>query len=121
MLQDVVQPLVAAPYAPINFIYTHFHNVIRAELDALAAKVRSLEGPTESDIELQLQELKDRYRFLEQVYKYHSAVEDEVSTAPGGDGPPSAASGQGSLSNAARFHVHVCRLCTLCSMPKSAT
>ena len=32
----------------------------------------------EEDVHARLTTLKNRYRFLEQVYKYHSSVEDEV-------------------------------------------
>lgn len=77
-MPQTLPPAAPASYPPINFIYAHFHNAIRAELDALAALVRSLEAPGDAGIEGRLQELKDSYRFLEQVYKYHSAVEDEV-------------------------------------------
>ncbi|EFJ48814.1 hypothetical protein VOLCADRAFT_60154 [Volvox carteri f. nagariensis] len=66
-----------ACFPPINFIYGHFHNSIRAELHLLADRVRSLEVPAEG-VELMLSDLRERYKFLEQVYKYHSTVEDEV-------------------------------------------
>lgn len=69
------QPQTSFP--PINFIYGHFHNSIRAELSLLADRVRSLEVPAEG-VESMLTDLRERYKFLEQVYKYHSAVEDEV-------------------------------------------
>lgn len=71
-------------YPPINFFYTHFHNAIRGELESLAKWVRDLEpaatGPAQQSDVLgaKLQELRERYRFLEQIYKYHSSVEDEV-------------------------------------------
>ena len=32
----------------------------------------------QEDVHTRLTTLKNRYRFLEQVYKYHSSVEDEV-------------------------------------------
>ncbi|GIL45357.1 hypothetical protein Vafri_2604 [Volvox africanus] len=70
-----VSPLTRFP--PINFIYGHFHNSIRAELSILADRVRSLEVPTEG-VGSMLSDLRERYKFLEQIYKYHSAVEDEV-------------------------------------------
>ncbi|GIL78726.1 hypothetical protein Vretimale_373 [Volvox reticuliferus] len=73
-------PLCVSPqtrFPPINFIYGHFHNSIRAELSLLADRVRSLEVPVEG-VGSMLSDLRARYKFLEQVYKYHSAVEDEV-------------------------------------------
>jgi hypothetical protein len=64
---------------PINFFYSHFHDSIRAELDVLDASVSSLEPANdEQDLITRLKDLKSRYRFLEQIYKYHSNVEDEV-------------------------------------------
>ena len=64
---------------PLNFIYAHLHNSIRSELNALNQIVLALE-PATSEHELmgRLVGLKERYRFLESVYKYHSSVEDEV-------------------------------------------
>lgn len=64
---------------PINFLYGHLHNSIRTELDNLSQWVLSLEADNEEDLQQRLQHLKERYHFLEQVYKYHSSVEDEVS------------------------------------------
>ena len=73
-------PEVATGSAPLLFFYTHLHDAIRAELDALSELVLKLESSVgaEKEIEAQLVYLRDRYRFLEQVYKYHSSVEDEV-------------------------------------------
>lgn len=141
-------PAAAAgePPPPINYIYSHLHDSIRAELDTLAAAVLALQqaGASSSGAALRselaaLQEVRwgrvghnqggglaaachcrsravafpagsaplhraalpsslrlvcaaphcaallsgcfvvlQRYRFLEQVYKYHSSVEDEV-------------------------------------------
>ena len=64
---------------PLNFIYSHLHNSIRSELNALNQIVLALE-PATSEHELmgRLVGLKEQYRFLESVYKYHSSVEDEV-------------------------------------------
>lgn len=62
---------------PINFIYGHFHNSLRAELSYLTDRVRSLEV-LGNGAETLLSDLLKRYKFLEQVYKYHSTVEDEV-------------------------------------------
>jgi hypothetical protein len=67
---------------PINFIYSHLHDSIRLELDNLGQAVLQLQQAGSNAPTLvasQLLELKDRYRFLEEVYKHHSSVEDEVS------------------------------------------
>jgi hypothetical protein len=68
-------------YPPINYFYTHFHNSIRGELESLAAWVRGLDAVEPHAVPAMLLELRERYRFLEQVYKYHSSVEDEVRGA----------------------------------------
>lgn len=69
--------------APLSFFYTHLHDAIRAELETLSALFLKLESSPggKKEIETQLAYLRGRYRFLEQVYKYHSSVEDEVSVA----------------------------------------
>lgn len=67
-------------HPPIHFFYTHFHDSIRLELDDLAARMRFLETAGEQQLQALLIELTDSYRFLEQVYKYHSSVEDEVNS-----------------------------------------
>ncbi len=68
-----------ANYAPVNFIYRSFHNSIRSELDSLSESVLVLEHLSiEGDLLRALEDLKERYRFLEQVYKFHSSLEDEV-------------------------------------------
>ena len=77
-LQDDA-PRKACP--PIKLVYYHFHNAIRAELDALAGAVLALEPLDGSALLAQLQLLKRRYQFLEQVYSIHSSVEDEVRRA----------------------------------------
>ena len=69
--------------APLLFFYTHLHDAIRAELDALSEAMLRLEGGAQGprapeQIAKDLGHLRARYRFLEQVYKYHSSVEDEV-------------------------------------------
>ena len=69
-------------YAPINVIYQHFHNSIRAELRSLAELAHDLETATGGELDKVLHILRERYRFMEQVYRYHSSVEDEVSSAP---------------------------------------
>lgn len=63
---------------PINFLYGHLHNSIRAELDTLSSCVLSLEPEKDQELLGRLQRLKERYGFLKQVYAYHSSVEDEV-------------------------------------------
>jgi zinc finger protein-like protein len=63
---------------PINFFYSHFHNAIRAELDAVSDSVSCLDSIEDVELPSALAGLKTRYHFLEQVYKYHSSVEDEV-------------------------------------------
>lgn len=75
-------PLIGATDTvhPIHFLYGHLHNSIRTELDNLSSWVLALEADQEQDLQQRLQHLKERYHFLEQVYKYHSSVEDEVST-----------------------------------------
>jgi hypothetical protein len=66
---------------PIHFLYDHLHNAIRTELDNLSSWVLALEADNEQDLLQRLTHLKERYHFLEQVYKYHSSVEDEVRLA----------------------------------------
>lgn len=67
-------------HEPINFLYWHLHNSIRTELDNLSTWALSLEADNEQDLLHRLLHLKERYHFLEQVYKYHSSVEDEVNS-----------------------------------------
>jgi hypothetical protein len=75
--------------APLLFFYTHLHDAIRAELGTLSQSVADLEGASSGGqgLEAQLAHLRDRYRFLEQVYKYHSSVEDEVRQQVGARPP----------------------------------
>ncbi len=73
-----VPKVATSSHPPINFFYSHFHNSIRNELDALSHSVSVLTSAAQEDVHESLSALKDRYRFLEQVYKYHSSVEDEV-------------------------------------------
>lgn len=76
------QPPPGEPPPPINYIYTHLHDSIRAELDTLAEAVTALQAAGAANggagLGEGLRALRDRYHFLEQVYKYHSSVEDEV-------------------------------------------
>jgi zinc finger protein-like protein len=70
--------------APLLFFYTHLHDAIRAELDSLSESVLQLEKlavreHSPPEFNGHLTHLRERYRFLEQVYKYHSSVEDEVN------------------------------------------
>lgn len=73
-------------FSPIQFIYTHLHDAIRAELDFLGQQVLALEpaldGNANTALEHSLTLLKTRYKFLTNIYKYHSSVEDEVRTTP---------------------------------------
>ena len=122
--------------APINFFYGHLHNSIRAELDDLAQSVLALEagaGEGEQMQQERLSSLKARYHFLEQVYKYHSSVEDEVGVicfaaswcccAPerGGEG----GGGGDARRRRRRAHAHATknkkRSCTRRSTPRCAT
>lgn len=73
-----IPKLSASSHPPINFFYSHFHDSIRNELDVLSLSVSALASAAQEDIHESLSTLKGRYRFLEQVYKYHSSVEDEV-------------------------------------------
>jgi len=76
----IVPPGPPVGPAPLLFFYTHLHDAIRSELDSLSGSVLQLEGEKGGveQIANQLTRLRSRYRFLEQVYKYHSSVEDEV-------------------------------------------
>lgn len=78
-------PEAAAPDgAPVNFVYLHVHNAIREELVSLEAGVKELLSETdEGALAHKLAALKERYTFLERIYKYHSSVEDEVGGLPG--------------------------------------
>jgi hypothetical protein len=70
------------PFPPINFVYRHLHDALRGELDRLTEIVHSLEecsGP--DDVTKNLHLLRERYHLLVQVNRYHSSVEDEVSSA----------------------------------------
>lgn len=79
-----------ASYPPLNFFYSHFHNSIKAELELLVKWVQDLDAPgalSDDQLQPKLLELRERYRFLEQVYKYHSSVEDEVGEGLQSGGP----------------------------------
>ncbi len=66
-------------FAPINVLYKHFHDAIRAELVSLETALGKLDTATVSGtLSADLLALKDRYVFLQQIYGYHSNVEDEV-------------------------------------------
>ena len=78
-------PPQAAPHqpsAPLRFIYAHFHDSLRRELDILSQSVLALDTGAEKGLLDRLLSLKERYHFLEQVYNYHSSVEDEVPLLP---------------------------------------
>ncbi len=67
---------------PISFLYLHFHNAMRRDVDRLQRDIRDLETAPE-DLQLGLLlALRDRCRFLNQVHSYHSSVEDEVRSGP---------------------------------------
>jgi hypothetical protein len=77
------------PLAPARFLYQHLHDAIRSELAALVDGVATLEGdgagagatagaPPPPSPGAALAAVRARCRFLARVYKYHSAVEDEV-------------------------------------------
>ena len=68
-----------AAFAPINVLYKHFHDAIRAELVSLETALGQLDTATVSGtLSADLLALKDRYGFLQQIYGYHSNVEDEA-------------------------------------------
>ena len=69
----------SAPSPPLRFFYSHFHDSIRSELDALSQSVLGLDSGADQRLLDRLLVLKERYQFLEQVYNYHSSVEDEVN------------------------------------------
>ena len=66
------------PSPPLKFIYSRFHDSIRSELDTLSQSVLALHTGADQGLLDRLLALKERYHFLEQVYNYHSSVEDEV-------------------------------------------
>jgi hypothetical protein len=67
------------PYAPINFVYRHLHDAIRAELDRLTTLVADVESRArEPDVLRALHVLRERYHLLVQVNRCHSSVEDEA-------------------------------------------
>ncbi len=68
---------------PIAFLYLHFHNAIRSELEVLASSITRIESASEEEVTGELVQLRHRYRFLKQVYSYHSSVEDEVRAGAG--------------------------------------
>ena len=84
MADLVEQEPEARASPPLLFFYTHLHDAIRSELDTLGEAVLRLEAHAGDPAELEprLARLRGRYLFLEQVYKYHSSVEDEVRGAP---------------------------------------
>ena len=67
---------------PINLIYSHYHNSIRAELDRLSQNANELEEwVSVGKCTDRLLAFRSQCRFLEKIYKYHSSVEDEVGQA----------------------------------------
>lgn len=69
------------PAPPLRFFYAHFHDSLRKELDALSQSVLALDTGAHQGLLDRLLSLKERFSFLEQVYNYHSSVEDEVGRA----------------------------------------
>ncbi|KAL5976685.1 hypothetical protein ACLOJK_021018 [Asimina triloba] len=66
--------------SPILFMVC-FHKAFRKELDSLHVLVSSSSSATGAMPEREtLIELRKRYRFLQSVYKYHNAAEDEVTS-----------------------------------------
>ncbi len=92
------QAAATGPLAPARFLYQYLHDAIRGELAALVAGVAGLEGGGSAHGQADggstpppappaaaaaspgaaLAAVRVRCRFLTRVYKYHSAVEDEV-------------------------------------------
>ena len=68
------------PAPPLRFFYAHFHDSLRKELDALSQSVLALDTGAHQGLLDRLLSLKERFSFLEQVYNYHSSVEDEVQS-----------------------------------------
>ncbi|KFM26998.1 putative RING finger protein [Auxenochlorella protothecoides] len=64
----------ATVFQPIHFLYTYLHEAIRHELALLSQSLQLLLAGTSTG----WPELRRRYIFLRDVYKYHSAAEDEV-------------------------------------------
>lgn len=82
--------------APLVVFYVQLHDAIRRELESLkmialsieehqmvgrheSCSTHDVEGKDPSEVSSKnIEVLKQRYRFLEQVYKYHSSIEDEV-------------------------------------------
>jgi len=68
-----------AEYPPINFVYKHLHDAMRAELESIAALMASLEASAQEEaVVQQLETIQARFQLLGQINRYHSCVEDEV-------------------------------------------
>jgi hypothetical protein len=85
-LKNCIQTKSMDSPAPLRFFYTHLHDAIKKELKELellsnSARALDFNNVCENQ-EISLVQLRKRYHFLEQVYKYHSSVEDEVSRIP---------------------------------------
>ncbi|KAI8103324.1 hypothetical protein M9435_004663 [Picochlorum sp. BPE23] len=70
--------------SPLLVFYSQLHDAIRRELSGLFKTALSLEKESMrqdrrvSAVDSGLKALKERYKFLEELYKYHSSIEDEV-------------------------------------------
>lgn len=68
-------------FVPIRFLYLYLHQAIKNELASLAEWLQRLEDGEDASA---LSGLLERYAFLQQIYKCHSSVEDEVCGGSGG-------------------------------------
>lgn len=74
---------------PLLFFYSKFHDSIRTELDEVLNNLQDLSDYISSVKQQQqshsahtkenLKSIEKKFKFLVQVYKYHSAAEDEVT------------------------------------------
>lgn len=71
-------PFEEDEFVPIRFVYQYLHNAIKKELAMLAEALERLESRDDDPGGHALGELLEQYSFLQQIYKCHSRVEDEV-------------------------------------------
>lgn len=67
----------APTFAPVRFVYKYLHDAITCELEFLARGLEEVDDE-KPDAGGALKVLLERYQFLQQIYTYHSTVEDEV-------------------------------------------